>query len=145
MARMEGLATDGIDGRFAQDHDGKRFVRDGEAAQVSLGAEGQAVPGTGGGPAQFGADRDASLVAQEEDGVGSGVGVERARRQERFQEGGGQAPRAHQVLADTRELVRVRGRKPQRDSGRRRHALRRQHAGKVIRQPSDRRFEVQVV
>jgi NAD(P)-dependent dehydrogenase (short-subunit alcohol dehydrogenase family) len=58
----------------------------------------------------------------------------------------GQVRRAHQVVAEPRELACRRGRKSQRDGRRRgRRRFGRQRAGKVLGQPSDRRFKVQLV
>ena len=52
--------------------------RNGEEAEVFLGAGGQATPRAGGGSAQFGADRQIFLSQQQENGIGSGVGIEGA-------------------------------------------------------------------
>ena len=42
------------------------------------------------GAAQFSADGAVLLVAQQEDGIGSGIGVEAARLEERLEQHGGQ-------------------------------------------------------
>ncbi len=99
---MEGQATDGIDGRFAKDHHLsverpgggprlgpslgavlRRVAGDGEAAQVFLGAQRQAVPRPLRGAAKLGADGSIVPVPQQEDGVGLGIGVESAGVDER--------------------------------------------------------------
>src|SRR5271157_2195137 len=63
VSGMEGKATEGIDGRFAKDHrwtglgpSSVAALRDGngEAAQVFLGARGQATPSPWGGAAGIG-------------------------------------------------------------------------------------------
>jgi hypothetical protein len=82
---MEDKATDGIDGRFAKDNDRQRFGRNGEAAQVLLGAGRQAVPRPPGGAAQLGPDREVVLAPQQENGVGPRIGIEGARLDERLQ------------------------------------------------------------
>ena len=112
VSGMEGKATEGIDGRFAKDHlpAGRQgrwmgLGGNGEAAQVFLGARGQATPSPRGGAAKLGADGEVLWAAQQEDGVGPGIGVEGARVDERRQQHGGQAALSDQVVSDARQLA----------------------------------------
>ena len=107
---MESQATDGIDGRFAKDHPlsadrhggGQRLGGNGEGAQVFSGAGCQAVPRLLRGAAKLGADGEILFAAQQEDGVGSGIGVEGPGVDERRQQHGGQATLSDQVVSDAR-------------------------------------------
>jgi len=76
MVWMENVATEGVDGRFAEDEVGAWSGRKGEEAKIFTGARSHAAPGHGTGAAQFGTDGLARGVAQKEDGVGSGIGIE---------------------------------------------------------------------
>ena len=58
-----------------------------------------------GGAPQFGADGETVVVAQEEDGVGAGIGVEGAGVDERGHEPGGQMAGGDQVVAHRGQLV----------------------------------------
>jgi len=73
---MKEVAAEGVDGRFAEDDVGTRSGRKGEEAEIFTGARSHAAPRNGTGAAQFGADRLAVGVAQQEEGVGFGIGVE---------------------------------------------------------------------
>ena len=103
----QGVTTEGIDGGLAQDAGFERCVwpwlaagRDGEGAEVLAGAWGHAAPREGADAAQFGTDGLAVGVTEEEDGVGSRVGVETAGLDERVQQCGGQSPLLDQVTTD---------------------------------------------
>ena len=75
---MEGEATEGIDGRLTEDEGGPRGGRNGEEAEVFLRAWSQAPPLLEGGAAQFGPDGPVFFSQQQEDGVGSTVGIKSA-------------------------------------------------------------------
>ena len=82
---MESKATEGIDGGFTKDdrlaggHGGwERFSRNGKAAEVLLRPGGQAVPRARGGAAQLRSHRNVFFSKQQENGIGSGVGIEGA-------------------------------------------------------------------
>ena len=105
VARMEGKATDGVNGRFAKDDDREGLGGNGEEAQVFLGTKSQAAPSTAAGTAQFGADGVVVLVAQEKDGVGAGISIEGPRGDERLQHFSGQAALADQVVFDAGEVA----------------------------------------
>ena len=73
---MKRMATEGVDGRLAQDDGlGGGDDGDGEEATVFAGTRSQATPRPGGGAAQLGADGAGRGVAQKEDRVGAGIGV----------------------------------------------------------------------
>ena len=106
VSGMEKVATDGVDGRFAEDDVRSRNGRDGEEAQILAGARGHAAPGKWTGAAQFGADGLAMPIAQEEDGVGSGVGVEVTGLCQRIEESWRQGALLDQIASNSGELVR---------------------------------------
>jgi hypothetical protein len=62
----------------------KRDSRDGEKARILLRAGGQTTPGLGGGAPQFGPDGVIFFSKQQENGIGSVVGVEVPRLNQRF-------------------------------------------------------------
>ena len=70
MIGMEEVATEGVDGRFAEDNVTTRAGRDGEEAEIFARARSHAAPGNRTAPPQFGANRLACVVTQQEDGVG---------------------------------------------------------------------------
>ena len=92
VTRMENQATEGVDGRFAEDYAGwcgKRAwpwgePRHGEHAQVFLRTRGHPPPWHGTGAAQFGSHRFISLSKEQEDGVGAVVSVKNSRTDERL-------------------------------------------------------------
>src|SRR5205823_9757357 len=69
-------AADGIDGRFAQDDHGGPGRVQGEIAEILPGARRQAQPAQRSGAAQFGAHGLVFFAGQEEDGIGSAIGIE---------------------------------------------------------------------
>ncbi len=73
---VEGKATDGVDGRLDEDDGWQRASGDGEEAEIFLRTWGQPVPGALGGAAQFGAHGLVFFSKEQENGIGSGVGVE---------------------------------------------------------------------
>ena len=78
---MEGKATEGINGGFTQDDwlaGWERLSRNGKAAQILLRPGGQAVPRARGGAAQLCSHRNVFFSKQQENGVGSGVGIQGA-------------------------------------------------------------------
>ena len=97
---MKGVATEGVDGRFAEDDVGARDGRTGEEAKIFTGTRSHAAPRHGAGAAQFGADGLAVGVAEEEDGVGAGVSVEVARGRERVDQGVRQGALVDEIAAD---------------------------------------------
>jgi hypothetical protein len=64
------------------------------------------MPRDSGSATQFGADGQVMVAAQQEDGVGSGIGVEGAGGDERAHQAGGQAPLSDQVITHARQLAR---------------------------------------
>lgn len=102
---MEHVATEGVDGRFAEDDVGAREGRKGEEAEIFAGTGSQATPGHGTGAAQFGADRLAGDIAEEEDGVGPCVGVEVARLDQGVDQGVRQGALIDEVTANGVELA----------------------------------------
>ena len=110
---MEDPAADGVDGRFAQD-DGtmprvgpekrQRDCGNGKEAQVFLGSGGHAAPGLRSRSAEFGADRSVLFSPQNEDGVGSVIGVKGTGLDERINQLGDQAALMEQIVADAGEL-----------------------------------------
>jgi len=81
----------------------------GEAAQVFLGAGCQAVPGLSGRATKLGADGEILFVVQQEDGIGSGIGIVGAGVDQRCQQHGGQASLSDQVVSDAGQLAGSRG------------------------------------
>lgn len=73
---MEHVTTDGVDGRFAENDVRSRDGWNGEEAEIFTGTLGHAAPRDGTGAAQFATDGLAGGVAQQEDGIGCGIGVE---------------------------------------------------------------------
>jgi len=108
MAGMEQVATESVDGRFAEDDVGTGSGRNGEEAKVLARARGHAAPSHGACATQFGTDGLASGVAQEEDGVGSGVSVKIAGVNQSVQQRSGQGALFGEVAQDNRP-VRWRG------------------------------------
>ena len=76
MLGMENVTADGVDGRFAENDAGTRSGRNGEEAEIFPGARSHAAPGHRADAAKLGADGLAVGVAQQEEGVGFGIGVE---------------------------------------------------------------------
>jgi len=75
---VESQATDGVDGRLDEDEGGQRASGDGEEAEIFLRTWGWPVPRALGGAAQFGPDRLVFFSKEQENRIGSGVGVESA-------------------------------------------------------------------
>ena len=82
---MERKATEGINGGFTQDDwlageacGWERLRRNGKAAEILLRPGGQAMPRACDGAAQFRPHRKLFFSEQQENGVGSGVGIQRA-------------------------------------------------------------------
>ena len=98
VLRMQDKATEGVNGRLANNQSGPRLSGNGEAALVFPRARGHTAPLPLRGSAQFGAHGEILRVAQQEDGIGSGVGVEAARLEERFQQSRGDGAPAGQVM-----------------------------------------------
>ena len=73
---IEGAATDGVDGRFAQDDGLRARGADGEVAAFLPRARRHAAPRFVSGSTQFGADGLVPFVAQDEDGVVLAIGVQ---------------------------------------------------------------------
>ena len=107
MLWMESQTTDGIDGRLDQDNAWLRVWRDGEQAQVLLGAGGQPTPRASGGPAQFSAHGLFFFSKEQENGIGPVVGVKGARLDERFDQGLGKGSLTEQIPPDAPELGRI--------------------------------------
>ena len=83
---IEDRATEGVDGRFAQDsHLGVRGTGC-EVAQVFTGARGEAAPSGSCSAAEFGANGPVFLSKEQEDGIGLVVGIKAAGLNERLQE-----------------------------------------------------------
>lgn len=102
---MEGHAADGVDGRFAQDHPWPGCGGNGEATQILLGAGCQAVPSPLGGAAKLGADGAVMLVSQQENSIGSGIGIDGAGVYEWRHQHRGQAALGDQVVSDADQLA----------------------------------------
>ena len=73
---MDHVTTDGVDGRFAENDVRSREGWNREEAKIFPGTLGHAAPRDGTGAAQFGTDGLPGGVVQQEDRVGSGIGVE---------------------------------------------------------------------
>src|SRR5882724_6665818 len=97
---VKGKAADGIDGRFDQDDGWQSPRRDGEKAQVLLGARGQPAPGDRGGAAQFGTHRLFFFSKEQENGISPVVGIEGAGLDQRLEQGLGKGALPNQVAAD---------------------------------------------
>ena len=124
---VEKVATDGVNGRFAEDDVGSRDGGKGEEAKIFTGTRGHAAPGNGTCAAEFCADGLAGEVAQQEDGVGSGVGVEVARVCQGVDQRLGQGALPDEVAPKGAELAR-RGRRQ--TQGRGRHSRERRGDGR---------------
>ena len=109
MLGMKRQATDGIDGRLAEDDGGLRGGRKVEEAEVFAGTRRHAAPGERRGTTQFGPDGPALRVAQQENGVGSRVGVEASGLDEGSDEAEGEAALSDQVMDDAVEFGRIGG------------------------------------
>ncbi len=105
---MQDLATEGVDGRLAQDDGLGGGDGDGEEATVFAGTRSQSTPGPGGGAAQFGTDGGGRRIAQQEDRVGVGIGVEDSRFTERQEQRARQSSFDDEVTFDARPVVRGR-------------------------------------
>src|ERR1700730_3388390 len=105
---MEGQATNGVDGRLAQDDGRTKGGGNGEEAQVLLGTGGHAPPGVVTGCAEFGADRNVIVGPQEEDGIGSVVRVKSSGLDERIDQEGRKTTLKKQILSEVAKLSGIR-------------------------------------
>jgi hypothetical protein len=111
---MKDVATEGVDGRFAEDNVRTWERGNGEEAKVFAGTRSHAAPGHGACATQFCADGLAEGVAQEEDGVGFCVGVEITEVGERVDERERQSAMSDQIADQGREVMGSRWRQAQR-------------------------------
>lgn len=107
VLRVEGKATESIDGGFAKDDLGKRGGGNGEEAKIFSGTGRHPAPGARRGPAQFGADGLVLFSPQQENGMGSGVGVEGAGLNERIDQGRRQGSLMDQIKPHAPQLGRI--------------------------------------
>jgi hypothetical protein len=115
---MQDLATEGVDGRLAQDDGLGGGDGDGEETIVFTGTRSQSAPRPVGGAAQLGTHDGGRGVAQKEDSVGGGIGVEDPRFAERQEQRARQVSFVEEVTFDARPVVRDRRREPQHPWGR---------------------------
>ena len=109
MLGMKRLATNGINGRLAENDGWLLGGRKGEEAEVFLGTRRHAAPGERRGATQLGPDGPALRVAQQENGVGSRVGVEASGLDEGSDEAEGEAALSDQVMDDAVEFGKIGG------------------------------------
>ena len=107
MLRVEGKATESIDGGFAKVDLGKRGDGNGEEAKIFSRTGRHAAPGARGGASRFGADRVVLFSQQEKDRIGSGVGVKGARLDERIDQRRRQGSLLDQIMAHAPQLGRI--------------------------------------
>jgi hypothetical protein len=149
---MESKATDSVDSRFTENDraggaDGDRRWLGGhsEEAQILLGTGRQAVPRAGGGAAQFSAHGQVFLSKEQENGIAPGVAIHDTGLDKRIENHRIDSTLVDQILFDAFQFAGIgRGNAP-RWPGRGRNWRRQGHIGKMLRQPIDRRFEVQVL
>jgi hypothetical protein len=106
---MKGVATHGINGRLTENDGGLMGGRKGEEAEVFVGTRRHAAPGDWRGATQFGPDGPALRVAQQEDRVGSRVGVEASGLDEGSDEAEGETALSDQVMDDVVEFGQIGG------------------------------------
>ncbi len=107
MLGMKGLATHGINSRLAENEGWPRGGRNGEEAEVFAGTRRHAAPSDDRGTTQFNPNGPAVRVAQQEDGVGSRIGVETAGLDEGSDKVVGQAALSDQVMGDAVEFGQI--------------------------------------
>ena len=107
---VESKATERINGRLTKDESWASLGGKGEEAQVFLRAGGQAAPPPLSGSAQLSPDREVLFSQQQENGVSSGIGIERAGPDERLEQRGGYPALSDQVVFDAPELAGIRER-----------------------------------
>jgi len=101
---MDNGTAYGVDGGFAKDGLFGGVWAESETAEILSGAGCQAAPGVTSSTSQFGANGTLIFSAQQEDGIGIGIGIERAGVDERFKENPGKATFRHEVVLDFREV-----------------------------------------
>lgn len=104
---MEGKTADGVDGRLTEDDGRDRVSGNGKEAQVLFGTRSHTPPGGTICSAEFGANWNVFLSEQEEDGIGSAIGVEDAALDERLDQGGGKTTLLEQVMSDAAKLGEI--------------------------------------
>ena len=104
---VESQATDGVDGRLDEDDGGQRASGEGEEAEIFLRTWGEPVPGALGGAAQFGADGLVFFSKEQENRIGSGVGVESAGLDQGIDQSRRKGPFTDEIVPDAPELGRV--------------------------------------
>ena len=102
---MKCAATDGIDRRFAENHGLGLRGADGEEPQIFLRARRHPPPGTMGRSLKFSPDWMIVLIQQQKDGIGSGVGIDLTRGEQRFHQGRRQMSLVVQVALDTPKVL----------------------------------------
>ena len=120
IVRVESKATDGVDGRFAEDGRSWRLGAgdlwvavpwqggwEGKEAEVFLGSGGHAAPAAGRGSAKLGANGSIFLSQQHKHGVGAEVGVEEAGLDEGIEQGLGEAALVDEVGFEAPKLLRI--------------------------------------
>ena len=103
--RMKDVATEGVDGRLAEDDGVSGGGGHREAAMIFAGAWSHAAPGRRGGAAQFGADGGGWGVAQQEDRIGPCVRVDDPRVNERLEQRARQSPLFDEVTFNAGPVV----------------------------------------
>ena len=114
MVGMKSKATDRINGRFTKDDGASIFSCDlrwdGEVSQVFAGSRSHAPPVDRGCSAKFGSHCHGVFSKEKEEGIGSGVGVENTRFDERINPCRSNGALSNEVGFDTPELNRIRRR-----------------------------------
>jgi hypothetical protein len=105
---MKGKATDGVDGRLTKDDGLDRGDRHEEEPVVFPGSRGHPPPWRLIGSSEFGADRGILIPQEQEDGIGSVIGVKAAAMDERVDGGGRKATVMKEVMSDAAKLARIR-------------------------------------
>jgi hypothetical protein len=117
MVWMKGEGADGINGRFTKDERvreiGGSVHGEGKEAEVFAGTRSHTTPMAGSGSAKFGSDWGALRTPEEEDGIGSVVGVKRAGIDERIDPGQGDGPLGCKIIFDPVKLKGIGWRKEQ--------------------------------
>ena len=104
--RVHLVVADRIDGRLAEDELPRSRIAQPEESQVFAGAGRHPPPDARAGASQFGADRPIGLSChQQEDGIGSAIGVQLAGLNQRLQQGAGKTTALHEILADAVQLA----------------------------------------
>jgi len=104
---VESKATDGVNGGLDEDDGGQRASGDSEEAEIFLRPWGEPMPGTEGGAAQFGADGLVFFSKEQENSIGSGVGVESAGLDEGINQSRRKGTFTDEILPDAPEFGRL--------------------------------------